>query len=256
MPRRVHWPCWHRPARRSVNQTLRPLPSWAPPALRGTRSRAVGHPCPAWSWASTAPPWRTSVASNPTAKAAQTVAETELPPTAPAAATKSGSGCPAIMLPPTEVPPLASSPIRPMLRRPAPGPAAAPHQDWLSSSRLTDRTSLLVGSPRRTARLPLEKLRMSRAALPAPTAITAIPKRTLMQSRPARTVPTLQTPATSGKAQTAVLAALMALLLMRGAKRSLPSRASALDASPPFLPTRQASLSSHCPPLTLATTDL
>lgn len=177
MPRRAPWPCWHRPALRLVNQTLRPPPSWAPPAARGTRSPAVGRPSPAWSSGSTVPLWMTSVASNPTTKALETVAGRESPaaaPTPPAAAIKSGSGYPAITSTLMGTQPLASSRIRPTLLHPAPEP---PHQDTLSSS-LTNRASLLVDS--QTPRLWMETLHMSGAVRPARAAITITQKRTRM----------------------------------------------------------------------------
>ena len=176
MPRRAPWPCWHRPALRSVNQTLRPPPSWAPPAARGTRSPAAGHPSPAWSSGSTVPPWMTSVASNPTTKALETVAGRESPAAAPttpaAAAIKSGSGYPTITSTLMGTQPLASSRIRPTLLHPAPEP---PHQDTLSSS-LTNRASLLVDS--HTPRLWMETPHMSGAVRPARAAITITQKRT------------------------------------------------------------------------------
>lgn len=178
MPRRVHWPCWHRPALRLVNQTLRPPPSWAPPAVRGTRSPAVGHLSPAWSSETTAPPWRTNPVSNPTTKSAGTVAETQ----SPAAATviKLGLEYPAIMLPLVEIHPMVSSPTHLTLFHPALEPAAALHRDTLSSSSLTNRVSLLVDSSHHTARLRMERLRMSSAVPPArAAAIIIIPKKTL-----------------------------------------------------------------------------
>lgn len=62
MPRRVLWPCWHRPALKLVNQTPPLPPSWppSPPVVWETRSPPAGHPSPENSTS----PWRTNPASS------------------------------------------------------------------------------------------------------------------------------------------------------------------------------------------------
>lgn len=171
MQRRVPLPCLLRPALKLVNRTLLLPPSSTPPAVRGTRSPAVGHLSPAWSLASTATPWRTNPASSPTTKAAVNVAETEPPAAAAPAVTKSASGCPAaVALPLMEIQPVASSPIRLTLCRPAPEPGAAPHRDMLSS--FPNRATLQVDSTPHTPRVPLVNLHVTRAVPPARAAIT------------------------------------------------------------------------------------
>lgn len=172
MQRRAPLPCLLRPVLRLENQTLRPPPSSAPLAARGTRSPAVGHLPPAWNSASTAPPWRTNPASSPTTKAAETVAETASPAAAPAA-TKLGSGSPtAIVLLSMEIQAMGSRPIHNTLCHPPPEPGAAPHRDTVSS--FPNRATLQVDSTPLTARVPPVNLHMSRAALPAPAAIILI----------------------------------------------------------------------------------
>lgn len=250
MLRRALWPCWRRPVLRLVNQTLHLRPSLAP--ARGTRSPAVGHPSPSWSWGSTVPLWRINPASNPTTKAAGTVVKTE----SPAAVIKSASECPAIMLPLMEVLAVVSSPTRPTLPPPAPEPTVAPHRGTLSTSsrRATNRASRQAGSPRHTARLPVEKLLMSGAVPPAPAAAA---KKMLMWTRaPQKVLTTQQTPAMSEPVQTAATAALTVGPTMRVGKERPPNPASSPDTLLPFPLTRQANHSFPCHRPTWAITDL